>query len=67
MVVRTPHAFLGAAGWILGYSLWEHVANIREHVVVHGWIYRGVRWLDPEQGAAANANQILVASALISS
>jgi hypothetical protein len=35
--------------------------------LVHGWIYQGVRWLDPEQGAAANAKQILVASGLISS
>jgi hypothetical protein len=30
-------------------------------------IYQGVRWLDPEQGAAANAKQILVASGLTSS
>jgi hypothetical protein len=27
----------------------------------------GVRWFDPEQGAVANAKQILVASGLISS
>jgi hypothetical protein len=28
---------------------------------------QGVRWMDPEQGAAANAKQILAASGLISS
>jgi hypothetical protein len=37
------------------------------NLLVHGWIYQGVRWLDSEQGAAANAKQILVASGLISS
>jgi hypothetical protein len=32
--IYTPHEFLGSSGWILGPPLWEHVANIREHVVV---------------------------------
>jgi hypothetical protein len=29
-----PHAFLGASGCISGNHLWEHIANIREHIVV---------------------------------
>jgi hypothetical protein len=41
-----PHAFLGAPGLNLENLLWEHVANIREHVMV--WYMRpkgqGIDW-----------------------